>query len=147
MQVLDLIIKGKTIHFLKNKCKCNYSIPIPFINPSKILNYDICESSNILSPEFKQWLTSVYEDLSEKLVRQMKQNYNLRYHLGAMKHFYLMGKGDFIQQLVDTLKEEMVKPKHLVYEHTLDGYISDAISKSFQDFRIDLQPENRKMEV
>jgi hypothetical protein len=41
----------------------------------------------------------------------------------------------------------MVKPKHLVYEHTLDGYISDAITKSFQDFRIDLQNENKKMEI
>lgn len=114
-QVFFNSIQGKTIHFLKNKCKCNYSIPIPFINPSKILNYDICESSNILSPEFKKWLTSVYEDLSEKLVTEMKQRYNLKYHLGSMKYFFLMGKGDFIQQLVDTLKEEMAKPKHLVY--------------------------------
>jgi hypothetical protein len=31
----------------------------------------------------------------------------------------------------------MSKPKHTVYEHTLDGYITDAITKSFQDFRID----------
>ena len=45
-----IINLGKTIYFLKHKCKSNYSIPIPFINPSKILNYDICESSNILSP-------------------------------------------------------------------------------------------------
>lgn len=35
----------------------------------------------------------------------------------------------------------------MVYEHTLDGYISDAISKSFQDFRIDLLTENKKMEI
>ncbi len=42
----------------------------------------------------------------------------------------------------------MVKPKHLVYEHTLDGYISDAISKSFQDFRIDIKVgEVKIMEV
>jgi len=68
MQVLKFLTIGKTIYFLKNRCKCNYSIPIDFIDPSKIINYDICESSNILSPEFKRWLTSVYEDLSFKLV-------------------------------------------------------------------------------
>jgi len=51
-----------------------------------------------------------------------------------------MGKGDFIQNLMDTLKEVMGTAKHLVYEHTLDGYISDALSKSFQDFRIDIKP-------
>jgi hypothetical protein len=32
-----------------------------------------------------------------------------------MKHCYLMGKGDFIQHLVDTLKEEMSKPKHQIH--------------------------------
>jgi len=101
---LNIFNEGKTIYFLKNRCKCNYSIPIPFIDPQKILSYDIYESSNILSPDFKKWLTSVYENLSSTLVNELKKQYNLKYHLNSMKCFYLMGKGDFVQHLVDTLK-------------------------------------------
>lgn len=95
---------GKTIYFLKNRCRCNYSIPIPFIDHEKILNEDICESSNILSTEFKKWLTAVYEDLSQTLVSELKNQFLLKFHLESMKLFFLMGKGDFIQHLVDTLK-------------------------------------------
>jgi hypothetical protein len=59
---------GKTISFLKNRCRCNYSIPIPFIDHEKILSQDIYESSNILSVDFRKWLTAVYDNLSAKLV-------------------------------------------------------------------------------
>lgn len=45
--------------------------------------------------------------------------------------FYLAGKGDFIQALIDSLKDELSKPKHQISEHTLERFLSDAISQSF----------------
>ncbi len=95
--------QGKTISFLKNRCRCNYSIPIPFIDHEKILSQDIYESSNILSVDFKRWITTVYDNLSSTLVNELRTQYNLGYHLDSMKFFYLMGKGDFVQHLVDAL--------------------------------------------
>jgi hypothetical protein len=38
----------------------------------------------------------------------------------------------------------MVKPKHQIYEHTLDGYISDARDKCFSDFKI-VSSDNSKL--
>ena len=136
---LNKINLGKTISFLKNRCRCNYSIPIPFIDHEKILCQDIYESSNILSVEFKRWLTTVYENLSSTLVNEMKHQYNLASHLNSMKCFYLMGKGDFVQHLVDTLvaNGELERPKHQVYELNLDSYIAEAINKCFQDYEMD----------
>jgi hypothetical protein len=47
-----------------------------------------------------------------------------------------MGKGDFIQHLADSLKDQLNKHKKDISRFTLDGYVSDAMGKSFQDFKI-----------
>lgn len=51
-----------------------------------------------------------------------------------MKNFFLCGKGDFVQHLYDSLKEKLSQKKYEINEHSLDGYISDAIGKCFTDF-------------
>lgn len=51
-----------------------------------------------------------------------------------MKDFFLCGKGDFIQHLYDSLRDKLSQKKHEISEHSLDGYISDAIGKCFNDF-------------
>lgn len=53
-----------------------------------------------------------------------------------MKHFFLCGKGDFIQHLYDNLKDKLSLKKQEVTEHSLDGYISDAILKCCADFKM-----------
>jgi hypothetical protein len=58
-----------------------------------------------------------------------------------MKNFFLMGKGDFIQHLFDNMKEELSKQKHQIYEHSLDGYISEGLHKCFGDFKMDAKNE------
>jgi hypothetical protein len=51
-----------------------------------------------------------------------------------MKHFFLCGKGDFIQHLFDSLKDILCKKKQDIAEHSLDGYLSDAVGKCFTDY-------------
>lgn len=53
-----------------------------------------------------------------------------------MKNFFLVGKGDFIQTLYDFLKDKLSQKKQQISEHSLDGYISDAILKCFPDFAL-----------
>lgn len=40
--------------------------------------------------------------------------FNLKRHFNAIKMFYLAGKGDFIQALIDSLKEILSKPRHTI---------------------------------
>ena len=70
------------------------------------------------------------------MVDVLMNRFNLKYHLLSMKNFFLCGKGDFIQQLYDSLREKLSQKKHEVNEHSLDGYISDAIGKCFNDFEL-----------
>ena len=72
--------------------------------------------------------------MSQVLVDVLNERFHLKYHLLSMKNFFLCGKGDFIQHLYDSLREKLSQKKHEINEHSLDGYISDAIGKSFSDF-------------
>lgn len=49
----------------------------------------------------------------------MFNKFDLKRHFQAIKMFYLAGKGDFIQTLIDSLREQLSKPKHQIDEHNL----------------------------
>ena len=38
--------------------------------------------------------------------------------------FFLTGKGDFIQSLMENLKDELSKPNYLIHEYNLEGFIT-----------------------
>ena len=90
---------------MKNHFKIDYQLDVPFFNVKSALSDKLYESTSILSPEFKSWLKEVSEKLNKYLVNVMFQQFNLREHLNAVKMFYLTGKGDFIQSLMESLKE------------------------------------------
>lgn len=72
-----------------------------------------------------------HQEVGAVLVEVLMQRFHLQQHLLAMKDFFLCGKGDFVQQLYDSLREKLSQKKYDINEHSLDGYISDAIGKCF----------------
>lgn len=105
---------GKTIYFLKNHCKIDYVLEVPFFDVKTAISDKLYESTTILSASFKSWLFSVFTTSSNYLVEVMLKKFDLKRHFYAMKMFYLAGKGDFIQALIDSLKDELSKPKHQI---------------------------------
>ena len=63
------------------------------------------------------------------------EKFLLKEHLNAMKMFYLIGKGDFIQKLMDLLRPTFNQAKHLIQEYELDGYITEAVNDSFSNLK------------
>ena len=53
-----------------------------------------------------------------------------------MRDFFLCGKGDLIQQLYDSMNDVLSHNVNEVSEHTLDGYISDAITRCYTNVRL-----------
>lgn len=45
----------------------------------------------------------------------MYDKFLLKKHLNAIKMFYLTGKGDFIQKLMDSLHNVLIQPKHMIH--------------------------------
>jgi hypothetical protein len=69
------------------------------------LSDKLYESTSILSTTFKLWLENISKKLSSYLVETMFNKFDLKRHFNAIKMFYLAGKGDFIQTLIDSLKD------------------------------------------
>lgn len=122
-----IFITGKTIYFLRNRCKIIYNVKIPFLDTKGLIG----EGQGLNLPALTAWLTAVHEEVNQALVDVLLTQFNLKAHLQSMKNFFLLGKGDFIQNLYDSLKDKLSSKKHELSEHSLDGYISDAISKCF----------------
>lgn len=96
---------GKTIYFLKNHCKIDYQLDVPFFDVKTALSDKLYESTSILSPSFKSWLFNVSKTVNSFLVEILFNKFDLKRHFHAIKMFYLAGKGDFIQALIDSLKD------------------------------------------
>lgn len=94
---------GKTIYFLKNHCKIDYNLDVPFFDVKTALSDKLYESTSILSANFKSWIEKVSKISSNYLVEVMFNKFDLKKHFNAIKMFYLAGKGDFIQALIDSL--------------------------------------------
>jgi gamma-tubulin complex component 3 len=122
---------GKAIHFLLNRCKVLYQVRTPFLDLSAL-----ADPAALLAGPFRTWLTALHAEVSRALVETLFGQFHLRHHLQSLKNFFLAGKGDFIQHLYDTLREKLSLKKQEITEHSLDGYISDAIVKCFNDFAL-----------
>jgi hypothetical protein len=123
-----IFIAGKTIYFLRNRCKVVYNLRTKFPETK--------DGNGLLGTEFNEWLRETHSEVGAVLVEVLMKQFNLKHHLMSMKHFFLCGKGDFIQHLYESLRETLGHRKHEINEHALDGYISDSIGKCFQDFML-----------
>lgn len=59
---------GKTIYFLKNHCKIDYNLDVPFFDVKTALSDKLYESTSILSANFKSWLANISRISSNYLV-------------------------------------------------------------------------------
>ncbi|TXI93528.1 MAG: hypothetical protein E6Q33_03190 [Neisseriales bacterium] len=87
---------------------------MPYFDSKTIFTDQINESTTILSSAFKSWLKSISDILNKKLVSVLHDKFLLRKHLNSIKMFYLIGQGDFIQKLMDSLHNMLMKPKHMI---------------------------------
>ena len=105
---------GKAIHFLLNRCKVTYQVRTPFLAQTAL-----ADPAALLAGPFRSWLSQLHAEVSRALVETLLGQFHLRHHLQSVKYFFLAGKGDFIQQLYDTLKEKLSQKKQEITDHVL----------------------------
>ncbi|KAI9217075.1 Spc98 family-domain-containing protein [Blastocladiella britannica] len=82
---------------------------------------------------------------TERLVDRMFHEYGLMDHLGALKRYLLMGQGDFVQCLMESIGKDLDKPAPTLYRHHLTGTLEQAIRSSNAQF--DNQDVLRRLDV
>ena len=69
-----------------------------------------------------------------KLLYMMNSSFNLNVHLLALKKFMLLGQGDFVTCLMDSVGPELKKRANQLYRHNLTGMLEVALRSSNAQF-------------
>ncbi|EGR34147.1 hypothetical protein IMG5_022900 [Ichthyophthirius multifiliis] len=112
---------GRSINFLHKACKQNdWKLNLEFFNFKVEKNAD----------QLKSWLRDASRLVNNQIMDVLVNKYHLKKHLYAIKQFLLMGQGDFIQQLMHLLYDELSQPANQIFRHNLLGQLESAIRSS-----------------
>jgi len=72
-------------------------------------------------------IMQVSADTDARLLRLVEERYHIKDHLLALKQFLLLGQGDFIVGLMDSVGPELRKRASQLYRHNLTGMLEGAL--------------------
>ncbi|KAF7728906.1 Gamma-tubulin complex component 3 [Apophysomyces ossiformis] len=119
---------GKSLNFIRYSCHDDTLVEkycAPTTNNSTMRKF---KYGDIQAVERSIGIT--YLETSKKLLDLLKGKYKLMEHLRALKRYLLLGQGDFIQHLMDTLGPELSQPANTLYCHNFAGVLDTAIRSS-----------------
>lgn len=113
-----IFLIGKSLNFIRHSCK---DADIARVSPDiqSLVYGDIKRTENAVN--------AVYKASSHRLSVVLFGKYKLLEHLRAIKGFLLLGRGDFVEYLMDTLTAKLSQPATTIYRHNLTGILETAI--------------------
>ena len=76
------------------------------------------------------WIDDAYKTTMKRLMDLMGTKFHLFEHLQALKNYILLGQGDFIALLMESLAANLDRPAGAQYRHTLTAQLEHAIRGS-----------------
>ena len=78
----------------------------------------------------RNWVDQATIMTNKELIEILFHKYKFFEHCNAIRKYLLLGQGDFIQNLMDLLSEELKKPACQLYKHNLKSILTTAIRSS-----------------
>jgi gamma-tubulin complex component 3 len=75
-------------------------------------------------------IDSAYKGTMARLIHLMEDKFKLFEHLAALKKYLLLGQGDFVALLMESLASNLDRPANSQYRHTLTAQLEHAIRNS-----------------
>ncbi|KAF9207903.1 Gamma-tubulin complex component 3 [Haplosporangium sp. Z 27] len=117
---------GKSLYFLRHKCD-DAEWLLQHHGVGKTLKYgDIAELEGSID--------AAYVGTSQRLIHLLVTKFKLLDHLKAIKRYILLGQGDFIQHLMESLETSLSQPVNTLFRHNLTGTLESAIRSSNAQF-------------
>ncbi|KAF9104577.1 Gamma-tubulin complex component 3 [Mortierella sp. AM989] len=117
---------GKSLNFLRHKCD-DAEWLLQHHGVGKPLKYgDIAELEGSID--------AAYVGTSQRLLHLLVTKFKLLDHLKAIKRYILLGQGDFIQHLMESLGTNLSQPANTLFRHNLTGTLETAIRSSNAQF-------------
>ncbi|KAI1789552.1 gamma-tubulin complex DGRIP91/SPC98 component [Ganoderma leucocontextum] len=116
---------GKSLNFIRYSCHDSDWVATreKLSNTGGTLQY-----SDIVGLE--RSIDTAYQIASQRLFDVFFEKYRLLDHLSALKHYLLLGYGDFAEQLMDTLGPSLSRPANALYRHNLTATLESALRSS-----------------
>ncbi|OSX60169.1 hypothetical protein POSPLADRAFT_1047637 [Postia placenta MAD-698-R-SB12] len=116
---------GKSLNFIRYTCQDSDWVATreKLSNTGGTLKY-----SDIAGLE--RSIDTAYQIASQRLFEVFFEKYKLLDHLQALKHYLLLGYGDFTDQLMETLSPSLTRPANTLYRHNLTATLESAIRSS-----------------
>ncbi|KAI8633832.1 Spc97/Spc98 family protein [Xylariaceae sp. FL1651] len=114
---------GKSLNFIRHSCGDAQWVESYSKASSKELRYGDTAT-------LESWIDDAYKITMRRLVHLMTSKFHLFEHLQALKSYILLGQGDFIALLMESLAANLDRPAGAQYRHTLTAQLEHAIRGS-----------------
>lgn len=127
-----ILVSGKSINFLREVCedrsliKGREELKVAFESNSEDLFGPVPDS------KLHEMIDQVYLTTSKKVLDIALGQYRLLEHLQAMRKYLLLGQGDFINLLMENLKDELDRPAKDLYQHALFSIVASSVRATSQ---------------
>ena len=148
---------GKGLHFMRNYCKEKFSLSnLNIILENKIKDKNISEFESLnecyefinyifdnlnnekildisLIDLLNKNIDIIYELLNEEILKTIYNKFKFNSNLESINKYLLLGQGDMIQTLIESLFDELDKPATNILKHNLESNLTTAIKASNSD--------------
>ncbi|MCJ1475114.1 Microtubule-nucleating Tub4p (gamma-tubulin) complex component [Lambiella insularis] len=114
---------GKSLNFIRYGCGDSAWVQAYSKEASKELHYG--DTATLESS-----IDQAYKTTMARLIHLMNNKFKLNDHLDALKKYLLLGQGDFIALLMESLSSNLDRPAGSQYRHTLTAQLEHAIRGS-----------------
>jgi gamma-tubulin complex component 3 len=114
---------GKSLNFIRHSCGDSQWVDAYSKTSSKQLSYGDTAT-------LETWIDEAYKTTMRRLMHLMSNRFHLFDHLQALKNYILLGQGDFIALLMESLAANLDRPAFAQYRHTLTAQLEHAIRGS-----------------
>ncbi|WYZ41603.1 hypothetical protein EsH8_V_000498 [Colletotrichum jinshuiense] len=114
---------GKSLNFIRHSCGDSQWVEDYSKAASKELRYGDTAT-------LEAWIDEAYKTTMKRLIDLMANKFRLFDHLQALKNYILLGQGDFIALLMESLAANLDRPAGAQYRHTLTAQLEHAIRGS-----------------
>lgn len=114
---------GKSLNFIRHSCGDAPWVDDYSKSSSKELRYGDTAT-------LEAWIDEAYKTTMKRLMDLMTNKFHLFHHLKALKSYLLLGQGDFIALLMESLAANLDRPAGAQYRHTLTTQLEHAIRGS-----------------
>ncbi|KAI2792982.1 Spindle pole body component alp6 [Penicillium oxalicum] len=118
---------GKSLNFIRYGCGDSEWVEAYSKQASKELSYGDTAT-------LETSIDEAYKTTMARLIHLMDDKFKLYDHLRALKKYLLLGQGDFIALLMESLASNLDRPANSQYRHTLTAQLEHAIRASNAQF-------------